>query len=60
MARRKALLPVVRERQQLADSLVRMLERLGLERKEKESGVEEFLNWLQARQSAPQGRVYDE
>ena len=34
-ARKKALLPVVRERQQLADSLARMLERLGLERRTK-------------------------
>ena len=34
-ARRKSLLPVVRERQQLADSLARYLGQLGLERRVK-------------------------
>ena len=60
-ARRKALLPVVRERQQLADSLARMLERLGLERKTKEMDVASILAALRTRQSSAPAteRVYD-
>lgn len=34
-ARRKSLLPAVRERQQLADSFARYMQQLGLERREK-------------------------
>jgi len=40
-ARRKSLLPVVRERMQLSDALARYLTQLGLERKAKEVNVAE-------------------
>jgi hypothetical protein len=42
-ARKRTLLPVVRERQQLADALARYLGQLGLERREKEVDVATFL-----------------
>ena len=61
-ARRKTLLPVVRERQQLADSLARMLERLGLDRKTGEMDVASILAAMPTRQSAPAAteREYDD
>lgn len=43
-ARKKALLPIVRERQALADSLVRYLSILGLERRVKQQTLEELLS----------------
>jgi hypothetical protein len=58
-ARKRALLPVVRERQQLADSLARMLERLGLERKEKKMDLAAYLAAMQHRNS-PRPSEYDE
>jgi hypothetical protein len=42
-ARKKSLLPVVRERQQLADGLARYLAQLGLERKAKQVSLEDYV-----------------
>ena len=43
-ARKKSLLPVVRERQALADGLARYLSQLGLHRTQREKTLEELLN----------------
>jgi hypothetical protein len=55
------LLPVVRERQQLADGLARYLGQLGLERKEKEMDVASLIAALHGRSADPTHRtvVYD-
>src|SRR5262249_30826867 len=42
--RKKAVLPAVRERVTLADSLLRCLEKLGLERRVKEQSLAEYLD----------------
>jgi hypothetical protein len=52
--RKRALLPVVRERQSLADALVRYLSALGLERKARD--VPDLSNYLATRESAPPPR----
>ena len=52
-ARKKALLPVVRERQALADGLARYLQQLGLERKAKPLDVAATLAALHAPTPAP-------
>lgn len=49
--RKRALLPVVRERQTLADALVRYLSALGLERKARE--VTDLATYLAARPAPP-------
>lgn len=46
VTRKRALLPVVRERMAIADSLARHLERLGLERRVREAPVEAILERL--------------
>jgi hypothetical protein len=43
-ARKRSLIPVVRERQQLADGLARYLQTLGLERRVKMETLDEILN----------------
>ena len=43
-ARKKSLLPVVRERQALADGLARYLAQLGLHRQQREKTLEELLD----------------
>jgi hypothetical protein len=43
-SRKKALLPVVRERQQLADGLAKYLTMLGLERRKKEMTLEQYID----------------
>jgi hypothetical protein len=56
-ARKQSLLPVLRERQQLADELARYLALLGLERQEKPVDVGEWLAKLSAGNDyAPTGR----
>lgn len=50
-ARKKALLPVVRERQQLADALARYLGQLGLQRKARD--VPSLHDYLAAKQAEP-------
>jgi hypothetical protein len=57
--RKRSLLPVVRERQQLADALARYLAQLGLERREKPIDVGELLAKLAAGNPPDKGRVYD-
>ena len=42
--RKKAVLPAVRERQQLADGLAKYLAMLGLERKVKEQTLQDYIN----------------
>jgi hypothetical protein len=49
--RKRALLPVVRERQSLADALVRYLSVLGLERKAKD--VTDLASYLAAKKTSP-------
>ena len=41
--RKKSLLPVVRERQQLADGLAKYLAMLGLERRSKEVSLQDYV-----------------
>jgi hypothetical protein len=53
------LLPVVRERQQLADGLARYLTSLGLERKMKEPDLASLLAALQRPPDESRERVYD-
>jgi hypothetical protein len=55
--RKRALLPVVRERQHLADALARYLGLLGLEHRARELGVDELLAALHG-PSEP-WKVYD-
>jgi hypothetical protein len=43
-ARKRSLLPVVRERQTLADGLARYLAQLGLERRTKEVSLQDYVN----------------
>lgn len=52
IVRRKALLPVLRERQQLADSLARILGQLGLERRPRQTPT--LGAYLASRRPAPQ------
>src|SRR2546427_13081948 len=55
-ARKKALLPVVRERQQLADALARYLGQLGLQRKARDVlSLQEYLAAKQAEPAPPAG-----
>ena len=55
-ARKKALLPVVRERQQLADGLARYLGQLGLQRKARDMpSLHEYLAAKQAEPAPPAG-----
>lgn len=48
-ARKKAVLPALRERQQLADSLARYMSQLGLERRTRESDVGALMAVLQGK-----------
>lgn len=48
-ARKRTLLPVVRERQQLADAMARYLAQLGLERRTRESDVGQLMAVLQGK-----------
>jgi hypothetical protein len=57
--RKQSLLPVLRERQQVADALARYLALLGLERREKPLDVSELLAKLSAGNPPDQRRVYD-
>ena len=51
-ARKRALLPVVLQRQQLANSLARYMTQLGLERRAKQ--VPDLASYLAAKEAAPQ------
>ena len=51
-ARKKALLPVVRERQTLADGLARYLAQLGLHRRVKSTSIGDLLNEAREHEAA--------
>ena len=61
VTKKRQLLPVVVQRMQIAEGLARNLERLGLERKAKESDVATLLAALnRRREGPPAARQYDE